>query len=167
MITMPSVMGAMALKLPGWIDIACAVAALPNFLFLLIYSFVTLVVAACAPLKAQHAAHLAFKLSWKYFWPLSIVSIFFAVFSIVLGAPSDLMQIMAVDKVLGEYDPNTKIMSHAWSSLIGILLFPLSFTAICDILRQQLRNDLLAGKTVGETETIQPSTADPNSVVEE
>ncbi len=172
MITMPGVMGAMALKLPAWIDIACAVAALPNFLFLLIYSFVTLVVAACSPLKAQHAAHLAFKLSWKYFWPLSTVSIFFAVLSIVVGAPSDLMQIMAVDKVLGEYDPNSKIMSHVWSSLIGILLFPLSFTPICDILRTQLRNDLLAGKTVGETEikqpeTIHPATTDPNAVVEE
>ncbi len=95
MITMPGVMGAMALKLPAWIDVACAVAALPNFLFLLVYSFVTLVVAGCASLKAQHAAHLAFKLSWKYFWPLSIVSIFFAVLSIAVGAPSDLMQMMA------------------------------------------------------------------------
>lgn len=150
MITMPSFMGAMALKLPGWIDPACAVAALPNFLFLVIFSFVSLVVAACAALKAQQAASLAFKLSWKYFWPLSIVSIFFAVLSIALGAPSDLMQMLTVDKVVGQYDANARILAHVWSSLIGILLYPLSFTPICDILRPQLRNYLLAGKTIGE-----------------
>lgn len=167
MITMPGFMGAMALKLPGWIDVACAVAALPNFLFLLIYSFVTLVVAACASLKAQHAAHLAFKLSWKYFWPLSIVSVFFAVLSIALGAPSDLLQMMAVDKVLGEYNPNTKIASHVWSSLVGILLFPLSFTPICDILRAQLRNDLLAVKTIGVTETSSSQGIQPEGIQSE
>lgn len=169
MITMPSFMGAMALKLPGWIDPACAVAALPNFLFLVIFSFVSLVVAACAALRAQQAASLAFKLSWKYFWPLSIVSVFFAALSIAVGAPSDLMQMLTVDKVVGQYDPNARILSHVWSSLIGILLYPLSFTPICDILRPQLRNYLLAGEMivkasqettgVGQTETAQTESA--------
>jgi hypothetical protein len=150
MITMPNFMGTMALKLPEWIDAACAVAVLPNFLFLVIFSFVSLVVAACAALKAQLAANLAFKLSWKYFWPLSIVSIFFAALSLAVGAPSDLMQMLSVDKVMGQYDPNSRVLAHVWSSLIGILLYPLSFTPICDILRPQLRNYLLQGKTSAE-----------------
>lgn len=151
MITMPGFMGAMALKLPGWVDPACAVAALPNFLFLVIFSFVSLVVAACAALRAQQAASLAFKLSWKYFWPLSIVSVFFAALSIAVGAPSDLMQMLTVDRVVGQYDPNARIVSHVWSSLIGILLYPLSFTPICDILRPHLRNYLLAGEMILKT----------------
>ncbi len=149
-ITMPIFMGPMALHLPSWIDVACAVAAFPNFLFLMIFSFVSLVVAACAPLKAQHAANLSFKMSWKYFWQFSIVSILFTGLSIALGAPSDLMQMMSVDKVVGTYDPTGKIFAHVWASLIGILLFPLSFTPICDILRPQLRKDLLLGKTIPE-----------------
>ena len=150
MLTMPTFMGPMALKLPGWIDFACALAALPNFLFLVVFSFVSLVVAACAALKAQKAATLAFKLSWKYFGPLSIVSVLFAALSIAVGAPSDLMQMLTVDRVAGQYDANARILAHVWSSLIAILLYPLSFTPICDILRPQLRNHLLEGKTSKE-----------------
>ena len=143
MLTMPAVMGAMALTLPSWVDYACAVAVLPNFLFLVIFSFVSLVVAACVPVKAQQSAHMAFKLSWKFFWPLSMVCMFFVFFSFALGAPSDLVQMLTLERVMKEYDPNAKLLAHVWASLISILLFPLSFTPICDILRPHLRSMLL------------------------
>lgn len=151
MVTMPAVMGAMALTLPAWVDYACFVAVLPNFLFLVIFSFVSLVVAACVPIKAQKSAQLAFKLSWQFFWPLSVVCMFFVLFSFALGAPSDLVQMLTLEKVMKEYDPNSKIIAHVWASLISILLFPLSFTPICDILRPHLRSALLSDGAVART----------------
>lgn len=144
-ITMPVFMGAMAIKLPAWIDFACAIAILPNILFLVIYSFVSLIVSACSPLKPQKAAGLAFKLSWKYFWPLAIVSAFFGVISFALGAPSDLLQMATVEKTLAQYDPTSKTISHVWSSFLSVILFPLSFVPICDVLRPMLRAELLEG----------------------
>ena len=149
MITMPSVMGTMALKLPAWVDYACAIAVIPNFLFLVIFSFVSLVVAACSPLRPQKSAHLAFKLSWRYFWPLSIVSAFFSLLSFGLGAPSDILQMLSVEKIVIQYDPVVKVVSQVWSAALSLILFPLSFVPICDILRTQLRDELLAGSSVG------------------
>jgi hypothetical protein len=148
MLTMPSVMGAMALKLPAWVDYACVVAVLPNFLFLVIFSFVSLVVAACSQLRPQKSAHLAFKLSWRYFWPLSIVSVFFSLQSFALGAPSDLLQMLSVEKVVVQYDPAVKVVSQVWAAAVSLLLYPLSFVPICDILRPQLRDHLLAGRMI-------------------
>lgn len=151
-ITMPVFMGAMAIKLPAWIDFACAFAIVPNILFLVIYSFVSLIVSACSPLKPQRAATFAFKLSWKFFWPLGIVSALFAVLSFALGAPSDLLQMATVEKTLAQYDPTAKTISHVWSSFLSVILFPLSFVPICDVLRPQLRDDLLARRLVESRE---------------
>lgn len=151
-ITMPVFMGAMAIKLPAWIDFACAFAIVPNILFLVIYSFVSLIVSACSPLKPQRAATFAFKLSWKFFWPLAIVSALFAVLSFALGAPSDLLQMATVEKTLAQYDPTAKTISHVWSSFLSVILFPLSFVPICDVLRPQLRDDLLARRLVESRE---------------
>jgi hypothetical protein len=151
-ITMPVFMGAMAIKLPAWIDFACAFAIVPNILFLVIYSFVSLIVSACSPLKPQRAATFAFKLSWKFFWPLAIVSALFAVLSFALGAPSDLLQMATVEKTLAQYDPTAKTISHVWSSVLSVILFPLSFVPICDVLRPQLRDDLLARRLVESRE---------------
>ncbi|HIA54355.1 MAG TPA: hypothetical protein EYN91_20095 [Candidatus Melainabacteria bacterium] len=148
MITMPSVMGSMALKLPSWIDYACAVAVIPNFLFLVVNSFVSLVVAACSPLKPQKSANFAFKLSWRFFWPLSTVSIFFSVLGFGLGAPSDLLQMLSLEKVVIQVDPNAKVISQAWSSVLSLVMFPMSFVPICDILRPLLREELLAGRMI-------------------
>jgi hypothetical protein len=124
----------------------------PNILFLVIYSFVSLIVSACSPLKPQRAATLAFKLSWKFYWPLAIVSALFAVLSFALGAPSDLLQMATVEKTLAQYDPTAKTISHVWSSFLSVILFPLSFVPICDVLRPQLRDDLLARRLVESRE---------------
>lgn len=160
MLTMPSVMGAMALRLPAWVDYASVIAVLPNFLFLLIFSFVSLVVAACSALKPQKTAHFAFKLSWRFFWPLSIASVFFAVLSFALGAPSDLLQVLSVEKIVVQYDPGAKVLSQVWSSALSLVLFPLSFVPICDILRPQLRDAVLSGNQVQSIEPVHLVTAE-------
>jgi len=170
LITMESVMGKVALHLPDFVGVACYAIAIPNFFFLMNYSLVALVVAACAPLKPQKAANIAFSLSMKYFFPLSVVTVFFTGLSMAIGAPSDLMQMMTLDSLTSNKDINLKVVSHVWQSAINILLFPLSFTPICDILRPHLHDDLQSTKSseyavVGvATESIATASAATESV---
>lgn len=148
LISMPMIVGASAIHLPAWGDMLCNIVAIPNFLFLLVFSVVALVVAACSPLKPRPAATLSLKLSCRYILPLSVISIAFTLLSCAIGAPNDLRQMMDPQAVVGERDPIIRVANHVWQSLVSILLFPLSFTPFCDVLRPQLRDDLLQGKTI-------------------
>lgn len=147
-ISMPSIMGASAVNIPAWAEIACSIIAVPNFIFLLIFSVVALVVAACSPLPPRPAAGLSFKLSCRYILPLSVISVAFTLLSCAIGAPNDLRQVMDPQAVMGEHNPFVRVGNHVWQSLISILLFPLSFTPFCDVLRLPLRDDLVQGKTI-------------------
>ncbi len=154
-ISMPMVMGASVVRVPAWADIICNVIAIPNFLFLLVFSIVALVVAACSPLKARPAAVLSLKLSVQHILPLSIISIAFTLLSCAIGAPNDLRQMMDPQAVMGEHDPLVRVLNHVWQSLAGIFLFPLSFIPFCDVLRPQLREDMLQGKTMEGVDVIE------------
>jgi len=80
--------------------------------------------------------------------PLSVISIVFTLLSCGIGAPNDLRQMMDAQTVLSNRDPILRVGSHVWQSLIAILLFPLTFTPYCDVLRPHLREGLRSEITV-------------------
>jgi len=148
LISLPMVMGAAAIHIPVWLDLVCTALSIPNFLYLVIYSIVALIVAACSPLNPRQSAHLSFILTCRHMLPLSVISIVFTLLSCGIGAPNDLRQMMDAQTVLSNRDPILRVGSHVWQSLIAILLFPLTFTPYCDVLRPHLREGLRSEITV-------------------
>ncbi|MBC8000585.1 MAG: hypothetical protein IAF58_21735 [Leptolyngbya sp.] len=137
--SMPEIFQQSALKVGAWPDIVSTVVGIPVVTAMTIYSFTSLIVAASANLTPRAAANLALSLSWKLFFPLALVTFVFVFLNACAGAPSDLKQMISVDTLIQKQNMTVKSLSHLWQGLISIILFPLTLTPVCEILRPSLR----------------------------
>lgn len=137
--SMPEIFQQSAIKVGAWPDIVSTFVGIPVVTAMTIYSFASLIVAATANLTPRAAANFALTLSLKLFLPLALVTIVFVVLNACAGAPSDLKQMISVDSLIQKQDMTVKSLSHVWQGLISIILFPLTLTPVCEILRPSLR----------------------------
>lgn len=137
--SMPEIFQQSALKVGAWPDIISSVVGIPVVTAMTIYSFASLIVAATANLTPRGAANYALTLSWKLFLPLAIVTFVFVILNACAGAPSDLKQMISIDTLVQKQNMMVKSISHLWQGLISVILFPLTLTPVCEILRPNLR----------------------------
>lgn len=143
-ITLPKFSGSAAIKLGPWVDFVSFGLGVPILLFLMVYSYVSLIVAACAIQKAQKAANLAFSYSVKYILPIGVVALVFTLLGSIAGVPNDIRQIFMMETLFGYSNTALKIGMQFWQGAVSVIMFPLSFIPVCEILRHHLRDDALA-----------------------
>lgn len=138
-LSMPFFMGEMAIKLGPWFDVVLIAVALPLSACLLVYSFVALVVAAVTTEEPRQAANNALRHSFGLSLPLTAVIMFFLVANLIFGSPGDVYQLTHPETLKERPDLYFRVISQVWQAALSVVMFPLSMTPICDILRGRIK----------------------------
>lgn len=138
--TIPLVAGEYAIPPGSGIDMALWFVAAPLTIILLVYSFVSLVVASVTEAPALASANHALKLAFSLFPQLSAVIIVFSIVNSVLASPGDLVQLMNPELLLAPRNVYLVVLADVWQAAASVVLFPLSMTPICDVLKGRIKS---------------------------
>ncbi|HEY9786081.1 MAG TPA: hypothetical protein V6D17_11805, partial [Candidatus Obscuribacterales bacterium] len=133
------VMGPLTINLDIGVNLVLFAIGLPLFIALLVYSFVVLAAAAVSNQSPSNCAKQSLSLSFSLFLPLSAVIIIFAIINVVIGTPADLPQLLRPELILEKRNVYLTALSQVWQGVVSIVLFPLSLTPVCEILRGRIR----------------------------
>jgi hypothetical protein len=138
--TYPAILGASALKLPAWALITTNICCSVSGLYSTAVSFAGICVSSNASSNPVDHAKQTMALSFRYFFPVMIISALSIFFNMLISSPHELLQgaqPMGLMTLTGSWWP---ALEELWRGVTSTVLWTLTLAPICEYLRGKLSN---------------------------